>query len=1831
MVASAESTTAINVASSVNVATGIRYPSRNKFDNMPVDKNDFEARSYQNQLFELAKERNTIVCLRTGTGKTYIAVLLIKELSHQIRGPFDGDGKRTVFLVPEVCLVQQQATVIERHTDLKVAHFYGAMNVDTFSKEDWVGHFSNNHVLVMTAEIFRVILHHAFIPLSKVNLLIFDEAHHACKNHPYNEIMKCFDTCQDQPRVLGLSASLITTKAKPDKIEKMINVLEGNLKSKCETAGDISEVNKHATNPNEIIVTVSSNDVYDPEIFKAANDISIRIHDFLERFMKIICLEENDRKALSRLKKCLTNLADALDPNMGLGLWCAREIADLYATELGEHCAMAVHKDICGKVSSLYSVGLTIMKYAVVKMDLVMSGLDIETKCRKFASLKMLEMLKILEHYHPSCEEVVEGITKEDLCGIVFVERRIVVKVLTIWLQRLAAANPERYGFLKVEGCVGQACNGADTPGVLASIKQQEQVLYKFRKQEYNLIVATSVLEEGLDVPKCNLAIRFDFPKTVREYIQSKGRVRRENGKYVFLVPEKGREKLLHERSQYLHIEMKLRDVSSIEHNDDGENDADDVIPPYMPVKTDGAARVTLNSAISIINRYCLKLPSDSFTRLTPKHKIVKRNGGYVCELRLPINSKVREPIEGLTMSNQRLAKKAAALKACELLHIAGELDDNFLPSGKELTNQYLAELELDICDDDGFEKSIKGQPRAGTTKRRQYYNKGIADVLKGECPQPKVRCYLYVFGMKLVNAIPEEQNSRGRKICDPADSTRCLGILSTSKLPGICDFPVFTRSGEVHVNLKEGAEEIYLTEQQVADVLKFHKYTFSDVLKLEKYPMKFDQSRSDCAYYVVPCNYSIYSDNPEPVVDWKFLERTAKYEEPSGKLNKDFVFDRESFEDAVIKPWYRQNKIQQFFYVAEILDDYSPLSRFPSSQFDTFRQYYIEKYGIEISNLKQPLLDVDHTSARLNLLTPRHINRKGVTLPSSTAKTKKDKRENMQEKQILVPELCIVHPFPASFWRKLVCLPCMLYRLNQFLLSEQLRQKIVLSTGIGQIKLPGDKKWPALDFGWKASVDFAEETEKAVDAVENEKEPRKESDPVPDQQGDGFVIDTFDASMYTFDKEIPLNQMGVTPIGVDGDWGLDLDNMDLENGVFDIAPLGETIGNWDGKAKPWTEKKPATNGKLKPVNTGAQIREVDDFGNPVNDDSDSDSEDCRVGSPSNFESERDTHWTWDESGETAKFVRTNIEGLEQIYATGEININGLCEDLSKTTFDDEYGSEDEVYEDDDEDEALLQEYAKRNADKKVEALVKLPPKETVNEILADDFLSASLSNLAEEEESDEVCEETLSESDPSSVCQQLKRTINAAMAFIDVDGDSCKKQKLSPEKMAVKTGEPAFGELLTVRDDSDITDDEIRVHHDVFKGDGVDEYGPSPSVILQALSMSNASDGINLERLETVGDSFLKYAVTVFCYVRCDNVHEGQLSRLRSIQISNRRLYNLGKKMGLGELMTAIKFEPSDNWLPPCYVVPEGLEKALIKIGVGSNCDLSELRASHVDLNNISEDGVLDVVQRKSQSILHPSTAAKLETFSDVDSEDQKKIPYNLLTQHSIPDKSIADCVEALIGAYLLHAGQRGALLFMNAIGLKVMIDSPNLNSDETDPRWRWLPEPKAPLRSIFDESDLVGKAQQKAMLNRLYTGQGLDAFEEKVLHYKFSDKAYLVQAFTHNSYYDNPLTDCYQRLEFLGDAVLDFLITRHLYEDNEQHSPGALTDLRSALVNNAFFASLAVKYNFNKYMKMCSHELYRVIDSYVKKFYSSDAKKDYNLLVGEEEVENMEGCRSS
>ncbi len=107
-------------------------------------------------------------------------------------------------------------------------------------------------------------------------------------------------------------------------------------------------------------------------------------------------------------------------------------------------------------------------------------------------------------------------------------------------------------------------------------------------------------------------------------------------------------------------------------------------------------------------------------------------------------------------------------------------------------------------------------------------------------------------------------------------------------------------------------------------------------------------------------------------------------------------------------------------------------------------------------------------------------------------------------------------------------------------------------------------------------------------------------------------------------------------------------------------------------------------------------------------------------------------------------------------------------------------------------------------------------------------------------------------------------------------------------------------------------------------------------------------------------------------------------------------------------------------------------------------------------DVSELSKDELCQLIRNKTGQ--RNIDQDKLPS-SKPDEDLPSFVPYNLLTQHSIPDKSIADCAEALIGAYLSSTGQRGALTFMSWLGLDV------LPRDKETGELCNLPKPTSPL----------------------------------------------------------------------------------------------------------------------------------------------------------------------
>lgn len=78
-------------------------------------------------------------------------------------------------------------------------------------------------------------------------------------------------------------------------------------------------------------------------------------------------------------------------------------------------------------------------------------------------------------------------------------------------------------------------------------------------------------------------------------------------------------------------------------------------------------------------------------------------------------------------MPTEVLSRRIAALEACRVLHLAGELDDKLLPIGKESFHLLLLSDELVLDEADQLQASNEDDPRPGTNKRRQYYRRRVS------------------------------------------------------------------------------------------------------------------------------------------------------------------------------------------------------------------------------------------------------------------------------------------------------------------------------------------------------------------------------------------------------------------------------------------------------------------------------------------------------------------------------------------------------------------------------------------------------------------------------------------------------------------------------------------------------------------------------------------------------------------------------------------------------------------------------------------------------------------------------------------------------------------------------------------------------------------------------------------------------------------------------------------------------------------------------------------------------------------------------------------------
>jgi endoribonuclease Dicer len=136
-------------------------------------------------------------------------------------------------------LVFQQHAVLKANIAQPMDMFCGDMGTNLWKRNRWEDIFDKNMIIVCTAEVLRQCLHHSYVSMDRINLLIFDEAHHAKKDHPYARIIKDFylqaPKTSTLPKVFGMTASPVDARVDP---KKAAAELEALLHCEIATAAD---------------------------------------------------------------------------------------------------------------------------------------------------------------------------------------------------------------------------------------------------------------------------------------------------------------------------------------------------------------------------------------------------------------------------------------------------------------------------------------------------------------------------------------------------------------------------------------------------------------------------------------------------------------------------------------------------------------------------------------------------------------------------------------------------------------------------------------------------------------------------------------------------------------------------------------------------------------------------------------------------------------------------------------------------------------------------------------------------------------------------------------------------------------------------------------------------------------------------------------------------------------------------------------------------------------------------------------------------------------------------------------------------------------------------------------------------------------------------------------------------------------------------------------------------------------------------------------------------------------------------------------------------------
>ena len=517
-----------------------------------------EHREYQVHLAGAALDEHTLVCLPTGLGKTTVSLLVTARRLREV-------GGKSLLLAPTKPLVSQHAAFYRETLDVpeeEVVVFTGEVR-----PEDRVDLWEGARVVVATPQVVENDLVGNRVSLAAVTHCTFDECHRATGDYAYNYIAERYHADADRPLVTGMSAS------PGDDEEAILTVCEnlgvGSVEVMTEDDADVAEYT-HET-------AVEWERVELPETVEwirgALNEV---IRERMTRLKELGVTGKTQPDVAEReIRKVQGRVRELMDNDQSEGYEAMSLLAEV------RKLRTAVTYVETQSVESF-------RRYMARQTEAARSSGASKADQRMVTEPKVREAVRRAEEYddlHPKFRRA--RMLLAETLGIQGGERVIVFTESRDTAETLTEFLGEHFA---VEKFVGQA----DTDGSEGMTQtQQAETLERFREGVFEVLVSTSVAEEGLDIPEVDLVLFYEPVPTAIRSIQRKGRTGRQTeGKVTVLLAEDTRDEAYFwkARQDEKRMEEQLRGLKDAAGTIESELVTQATVEEYEDAGADGQA-----------------------------------------------------------------------------------------------------------------------------------------------------------------------------------------------------------------------------------------------------------------------------------------------------------------------------------------------------------------------------------------------------------------------------------------------------------------------------------------------------------------------------------------------------------------------------------------------------------------------------------------------------------------------------------------------------------------------------------------------------------------------------------------------------------------------------------------------------------------------------------------------------------------------------------------------------------------------------------------------------------------------------------------------------------------------------------------------------------------------------------------------------------------------------------------------------------------------------------------------------------------------------------------